>query len=89
VLADDSLDELAEMAGWWVEGVSAVFRPAEAGWCARIDYRLVYGKHRKSWHMSLIDPRQRCREVSIRSRLADARRLAEGRVFTENRPSAA
>ena len=39
--------------------------------------------------MSLIDPRQRCREVSIRSRLADARPLAEGRVFALKRPGAA
>jgi hypothetical protein len=31
------------------------------------------------------ETRQRCREVSIRSRLADARRLAEGRESAENR----
>jgi hypothetical protein len=85
VLADDTLDKLADVACWSVEGVIAVFRPAEAGWCAPVDYQVVYGRHHKSWHMSLIDPRRRCREVSIRSRLADARRLAEGRVSAENR----
>jgi hypothetical protein len=89
VLADVDLDELAEMDGWSVEGVIAVFRPEEAGWCARLDYRVVFGKHHRSWHTSRIDPRHRCREVSVRSRLADARRLAEGRVFAENRPRAA
>jgi hypothetical protein len=88
MLADDSLDELAAMDGWSVEGVIAIFRPAEAGWCARVDYREVYGKHHRNWHVGLIDPRQRCREVSIRSRLADARRLAEGRVRAENRQAA-
>jgi hypothetical protein len=85
VLADDTLDELAEMDGWSVEAEVARFHPVDAGWCARVDFRVVSGKHHKNWHMSLIDPRQRCREVSIRSRLADARILAEGRVRAENR----
>src|SRR5262249_11011544 len=31
VLADDTLNELADMAGWSVDGVIAVFRPAGAG----------------------------------------------------------
>jgi hypothetical protein len=85
MLADDALDELAAMDGWSVEAEVARFRPFDAGWSARVDYRVVYGKHHKNWHMSLIDPRQLCREVSIRSRLADARVLAEGRVRAENR----
>jgi hypothetical protein len=86
VLADDSLDELAQIEGWSVEGGIARFLPFEAGRSARVDYRVVYGKHHKNWHMRLIDPRQRCREVSLRSRLADARYLAEGRVAAENGP---
>jgi hypothetical protein len=36
--------------------------------------------------VSLIDPLNRCREVKIRTRLADARIVAEGRVRFENRP---
>jgi hypothetical protein len=80
MLADDTLDEPAEMEGWSLDVVIATFRPAEPGWCAQVDYRVVYGKHDKNWYMSVIDPGQRCREVSIRSRLADARYLAEGRV---------
>jgi hypothetical protein len=84
MFADDTLDELAVMHGWSVDGEVARFRLYDAGWSARIDYRIVYGKHHKNWHMSLVDPRQRCREVSIRSRLADARILAEGRVRAEN-----
>jgi hypothetical protein len=39
MLADDTLDELAEMDGWSVDGFVA-----EAGWCARVDCRTVYGK---------------------------------------------
>ena len=46
MLADDTLDELV---GWSVEGVIAVFRPAETGWCAQVGYRVVYGKHHKGW----------------------------------------
>ena len=89
MLADDTLDELAEMEGWSVEGEVASFRPFDAGWSALVMFRTVYGKAHSRWHMSLIDPSKRCREVSIRSRLADARYLAEGRVRAENRPQAA
>jgi hypothetical protein len=71
MLADDTLDELAEMEGWSVEGEVASFRPFDAGWSALVMFRTVYGKAHSRWHMSLIDPSKRCREVSIRSRLAD------------------
>jgi hypothetical protein len=86
VLADDTLDELGQMDGWSVDGERATFRPLDAGWSALVMLRTVYGKSHNRWHMSLIDPRQRCREVSLRSRLADARYLAEGRVAAENGP---
>jgi hypothetical protein len=89
VLADNSsLDELAQMDGWAVDGARATFRPLDAGWSALLTYRAVFGRSYNRWHMSLIDPRQRCREVSLRSRLADARYLAEGRVVAQNRAAA-
>ena len=88
-MADDDLDGLAEMDGWSVNGVVAMFRPLDAGWTALVMFRTVHGKHHSRWHMSLIDPLKRCREVKIRTRLADARIVAEGRVRFENRPHAA
>jgi len=88
-LADDTLDELAEMDGWSIDGAGATFRPFDAGWSALVMYRTVHDKHHGRWHMSLIDPRRCCREVRIRTRLADARIVAEGRVRFENRPRAA
>jgi hypothetical protein len=36
MLADDSLDELAEMDGWSVDGAVATFRPFHAGWSASL-----------------------------------------------------
>jgi hypothetical protein len=41
VLADDSLDELAQMDGWSVDGEVARFRPIHAGWSAMVMYRMV------------------------------------------------
>ena len=89
MLADYDLDGLAEMDGWSVNGVVATFRPFDAGWSALVMYRTVHGRHHSRWHKSLIDPLERCREVRIRGRLADARIVAEGRVRFENRPRAA
>lgn len=84
MLATDDLEALAERDGWELTGRVATYRPWPTGWYARLDHRTVYGKYHQRWHVSLCDSRDRCREVAVRTTLADARRLAEGRVMGEN-----
>lgn len=89
MLADGSLEDLAERDGWSVLGETGTYRPVEAGWRATVNLRTVYGRYYSRWHVAVIDSLGRCREVTLRSRLADARVVAEGRVRAENRPKAA
>jgi hypothetical protein len=89
-LSDQTFEELAQVDGWTIIGEAmAAFRPVEAGWRATVHYRVVYGRSFKRFHVAVVDPFGRCMDVTLRSRLADARIYAEGRVQWLNRPKAA
>jgi hypothetical protein len=89
-LSDQTFDEAAELDGWTMnEEVMATFRPVEAGWRATVHHRVVYGRSFKRFHFAVVDPFGRCMDVTLRSRLTDARIYAEGRVRWLNRPKAA